>query len=1131
MTVPLRVAVRVRPVQPHDGECSGPLAATPSECTRDTLKAVCDGAHKEFVYDHVFGPTSSQHEVFTICALPLVDAVLSGMNGCIFAFGQTGAGKTHSMLGSEGGRRRESQDGILPRAAAELFRRIARLEADASHAIGEGGFSAYEVRASFIEVYRESAFDLLGSTVAASRDPSGACTIREHFDPPRVYAEGAAEIKVTSVAKLLEVVAKGAANRATAATGVHAHSSRSHALLILSVEHRWRDVAQADEHRHKSQIARLTLVDLAGAESMERSHGGAFDAAGVGTNMGLLVLGRVIHALAARERVPYRDSTLTRLLQTSLGGTAVTQMLACVSPAAIDADQTLRTLQYAASAHDVRCTPEVARVREELDNNPMIGDVDDEDALLNRRAIWIETDFGDIFARCVGDPADPLILYVHGSGPCNSSMFWNKVIMDVVQLAAANSLGMAKSFFHVAIDCPNYGRSPGDKQTIRSYPGALVASILRALGRKSAVAMCGSSQGCASIFNASLEFPKLTHSLAVVHPVAHAPQRFTSLALPTLLIFDTEDAGHPVSVGRQMRRYLPNSNYFEFTRSKDGDWEADHFGEELIALLAPHWQDIKGRRGGGRPDPKLPDLTRVTGGFRAWNEAHGREWTPMMGSGHGFAAWANDAAPEGDNYQAGSGDVWRAVLDPGTNMIQYEHVSSGRLSRTRPVGAHVLVERLCGDKAGRSIKPVRSKDPLFVAEEESEDEEDRFERLQQEESETAAEREREATQLDCDMCGNVLIHPVRLARCRCALCACCVERTVQYTQQCPVCGMAVEKKGGTLASQVEGLSFYINARLANPADPAALRFQDQVARFEEMKQRRAASHRIILEYGNTAKPCGNKVTYVTFLKTSLVEVGPHSSKNPVVKVDFNINPGYSKPTTSVQMPDLKSGAVFEYSMARRFPCFITVHFQSELHLPSTDISFCVQDVKSARRIIIEFPSSGSSVRRPKKVDFEADPPRNGWISFVGAAATPEVTYLSEAEAEPVGKAPKAKAGAKAKGACCAQQSSMSSSPSPGPRQNQSSSGGSTSRGSTPPTIRHQRSNKVKDAFAECDTSGALSAGLDCDSLAQILMADNSNLTYKEVQTLFGSLEQNEHGKVCFQQVCDLVYGLNGSGYQ
>ena len=125
MSVPLRVAVRIRPTQAHDGK-AGPPAVVPLDGT--SLEVVPEGPKGRLEFNNVFGPQASQHEVFVSCCLPLVEAVLEGKNGCIFAFGQTGAGKTHSMIGPEGGQRRGTQDGILPRAAAELFRRIARIE-------------------------------------------------------------------------------------------------------------------------------------------------------------------------------------------------------------------------------------------------------------------------------------------------------------------------------------------------------------------------------------------------------------------------------------------------------------------------------------------------------------------------------------------------------------------------------------------------------------------------------------------------------------------------------------------------------------------------------------------------------------------------------------------------------------------------------------------------------------------------------------------------------------------------------------------------------------------------------------------------------------------------------------------
>ena len=138
-------------------------------------------------------------------------------------------------------------------------------------------------------MYRESVFDLLGGPVSASREPGRGLSLREGA-AGGVFAEGATEVRVTSAEQLLSLVRRGADARSTAATGVHAHSSRSHALLILAVEHRWRDeeAAATESLAYKSQTARFTLVDLAGAELMESSHGGEVDRAGAATNLGLL---------------------------------------------------------------------------------------------------------------------------------------------------------------------------------------------------------------------------------------------------------------------------------------------------------------------------------------------------------------------------------------------------------------------------------------------------------------------------------------------------------------------------------------------------------------------------------------------------------------------------------------------------------------------------------------------------------------------------------------------------------------------------------------------------------------------------------------------------------------------------
>lgn len=703
--------------------------------------------------------------------------------------------------------------------------------------------------------------------------------------------------------------------------------------------------------------------------------------------------------------------------------------------------------------------------------------------------------------------------------------------MDCERIAQSGQYKVPVSFYHVAIDCPGYGRSPFDRQTIRSYPGEFLSQVVEALGRKSCIAMCGSSQGAASIFNAALECPKLALTLALCHPVSHSPQRYTSIGQPTLLIYDTEDAGHPVSVGRQVRRYIPNNRYFEFTRSKDGDWEAQHMAKELIKLLADNWSEIKDKRRGGRIDPKLPELTRVAGGFRAWSEQFQRETLPM-GSREG--GWDGPQAEADGEPLNGTCDIWRAVLGPG-NILQYEHVASGRKSAVRPPGAHVLVEALgSGEQAGSAAPsrraPARQSAPLFEDSEESEDEEDRAAREQREAQEAAEKIELEAAQTQCDLCKGTLVDPIRLVNCRCALCGCCTEKTVRYTRQCPCCGANIATKGGSPVSDAEELRNRIAQREADPSDPLAEQLRARREQQNEMVTRRKASCRIVLEFGNTAKSQKGKTSYTTFLKTPTVEGGAKGAKNPVEKVDFNINPGYSKPTATVKEPSASAGAQFEYTMARNYPCFISVHFRKELGLPQIDVEYVVQDKKTTkRRIVVEMPAAGLSTRRPGQVSFKAYPPRSGTVRCAAGQAA-EVSYLPEVEAaessEEEESAPKPKAKGKASAKGKAKRKAKANAkvgggdlnaagdcgPAPAPALEHEMLG--------PPPLQREKSNEIKDKF---HSIGAGDGFLDIQGLKKVLQGLSSRFTDEELDLLIESAGHTSDGRVSFDAFIDFLH--------
>ena len=1057
----LRVVVRIRPFQPHDKE---PSTSTPavtekqrnksSECDQSKFGSVLTINGRDMEFDTVLPPTASQNDVYLNVAYPLIEKVLEGTNVCVFAFGNTGAGKSYSMLGPEGGHLKASTtsshltNGILPRLASDLFRRIARMESETKAIQMElqqesddisGELCAYQVRAQFLEVYQGNVFDLLSDHLSHDRDPSCSLPLREDSSSgtmPRVYAQNATEVKVTSMEQLMGLVKRGANARSTCATGAHAHSSRSHALLLLNVERRWREI-----HGGKkvyTRTASFTLIDLAGAESMDASHGGKVDKAGTATNLGLLVLGRVISALAVNSsggggagHVPYRDSSLTRLMQSSLSGSAQTVMLACVSPSKKEMNFTFKNLQYALSARNVSLAPKREKyILETMEKDPMYGDSPDEDEFLDRRCIRIECGtYGDVFARCVGSADDPLILYIHGSGTTNSSMVWNICASDV-QLQAKSSSDL-RGFFQVAIDCPGYGRSTnGSKQTVRSYPSQLISSLITALGRRSAACVVGSSQGAAAALNAALELPDIIERVAVCHPVCHAPlDRFCRLVQPILMVFDVTDEGHPVSVGRTLRKYIlhnkTNTNiaqecrYFEFDSSVP-QWLELNFAKELFSLLSTtKRKDLNKKLLGGRRVEKLPQLVTISGGIKSWMERCNGEILPWYRTNENEKEEEINQQLEISDQSTVCEDpdtIWRTQLDPKTSLIFYTKLSTGQRTDVRPKFGNIIAKQadnLAIDLENSNISNKQN-DYLFAEESDSdaESEDEKKERVGREKRD---QQLREESQNNCDLCKKILHFPgdgarsLRLLKCRCALCACCVERTVKYTRQCPHCGdspLQTDSKGVVMAAIMEqDESMFLD-------DESTLQ---QSCYWRRLQNENNESIRVVLEYGNTAKQSGGRTSYTTFVKViSKDKASCPGGKLDVQKVDFNINPGYTKPTASIRRDDkrrpndddtgynAKSRRFsFEYTMGRRYPCFMTIHLESWCNI---SIPYHVQECTSVfkRRIIIQIPKSSSNPRRPKSIDLNGFPSlgetrsewTNVWIRFTLSGEF-DVEYLPE----------------------------------------------------------------------------------------------------------------------------------------
>ncbi|KAM3217823.1 hypothetical protein T459_22424 [Capsicum annuum] len=355
--VNVQVLLRCRPFSNDELRSNAPQVVTCNELQREVaVSQNIAGKHIDriFTFDKVFGPSAQQRDLYDQAIIPIVNEVLEGFNCTIFAYGQTGTGKTYTMEGeckrSKSGPNGElPQDaGVIPRAVKQIFDTL------------EGQNAEYSVKVTFLELYNEEITDLLApedlSKVALEDRQKKQLPLMED-GKGGVLVRGLEEEIVTSANEIFTLLERGSSKRRTAETLLNKQSSRSHSLFSITIH-----IKEATpEGEELIKCGKLNLVDLAGSENISRSgarEGRAREAGEI--NKSLLTLGRVINALVEHlGHIPYRDSKLTRLLRDSLGGRTKTCIIATVSPAVHCLEETLSTLDYAHRAKHIRNKPEV----------------------------------------------------------------------------------------------------------------------------------------------------------------------------------------------------------------------------------------------------------------------------------------------------------------------------------------------------------------------------------------------------------------------------------------------------------------------------------------------------------------------------------------------------------------------------------------------------------------------------------------------------------------------------------------------------------------------------------------------------------------------------------------------------
>ncbi|RVE49073.1 hypothetical protein evm_006319 [Chilo suppressalis] len=332
----VRVVVRVRPMDQREKLEGSPncISVDPVNNTVAVTRnnVIPPEPPRIYAYDAVFDSNTSQMDIYIQTASPIVEEVLRGYNGTIFAYGQTGTGKTYTMAGANAA---PELRGIIPNSFAHIFSHIAKANDD----------EKFLVCVTYLEIYNEEVRDLLGN------NPHQSLEVKERPDIG-VFVKDLTGYVVHNADELEKIMAVGNKNRQVGATAMNTESSRSHAIFSITVESSKRG---ADGKMHV-KMGKLHLVDLAGSERQSKTQAtGTRLKEATKINQSLSVLGNVISALVDGKstHIPYRNSKLTRLLQDSLGGNSKTVMIATIGPAETNYVETISTLRYANRAKNI----------------------------------------------------------------------------------------------------------------------------------------------------------------------------------------------------------------------------------------------------------------------------------------------------------------------------------------------------------------------------------------------------------------------------------------------------------------------------------------------------------------------------------------------------------------------------------------------------------------------------------------------------------------------------------------------------------------------------------------------------------------------------------------------------------
>ncbi len=799
---------------------------------------------------------------------------------------------------------------------------------------------------------------------------------------------------------------------------MNSQSSRSHAIFTLYLEHRWSIPIHAGKKRIKckrymSKTSSFNLVDLAGSERQSKTgNSGKSLEESIHINLGLFALKKVINALLRNQKgdmnqnscveksahVPYRDSMLTQYLRNSLGGNCFTLMIACCHTSEEHQSEAQATISYASFTEALRNKPSIIINEKVKKYDPPEDEIEDH-LNYNRHCCFITTtNYGSIFARCAGTRGAPLLLFIHGSGPKNSSARWNGTVKNFLCKAEQqnrNGDTRRSEYFLVAIDCNGYGKSAGDRQTIRSYPGAFVEELVHALGYNHAYSIIGASQGACATFNAILQKPNLAKTLCVVRPVGHDVKRYAAIKQPSLLIFEIEDAGHPVKVGRLMKKYMPQNtcNYYEYSSKAFPTWYDDNFVKVFLAFLRSSRVSVKCPLGSWT-GTSIPNI-KIVGGFRMWKNPESKS-KGIPSSIETHAAVPLISTTKSCNFQNKESEIVPTKTREtacDNECLTFTRLETSFTTTTETLSQGTITNPWVACMSSRGTLQYKKdglritvKPPGVTVSNAPSEDANLFGVTSMDENYlNQANRSHELQQRLCMLCGSHFVFPLRLQKCRHIFCKSCVCKCLKTTRQCPLRDCLEESSTKNCNNVLLDKELFAEISSCRYAEGTLLCMKNA-------KQNVAPAQKlcglydiiIVVEYGNTAQESKNglgKYNVEAFFSIKSLWFNKKriksnnfsviSKRSAISKVEFDINPQYPKSAVRVT----KSPFVLARCMASRFPCNMKVMWKNKI-LPDIKFQHQIQHEKGryCRRVAL-VTKAGKSWSKQREILCNGD----SWI--------------------------------------------------------------------------------------------------------------------------------------------------------